>query len=144
MKRRTRFWAMFCFVVASLVLAGGVWASGLVVIVNPESGLEKLSRDEVVQYFMGRMKRMPNGAPVVTIDVQSLRSSFYQSLLGKDLAEVNAYWARLKFSGQTHPPMLLGNDASAIERVASNPDAIAYIRETQVDRRVRVVLKLEN
>lgn len=119
-------------------------ASGLVVIANPDSGLEKLSREEVVQYFMGRLKKLPAGGSVSILDVQPLRAEFYRVLLGKDVAEINAYWARLKFSGQTSPPLQLDADSAALERVARDKTAITYIDEHRVDKRVRVVLKLDH
>ena len=59
------------------------------------------------------------------------------------LYEVITYWARLKFSGQTLPPMLVLTDEAALERVARQRNAIAYINEDKVDKRVRVVLKLD-
>ena len=119
-------------------------AAGLVVIVNPDSGVEKLSREEVTRYYMGRSKKMPGGDPVSMIDVEATRASFYHALLGRDIAEINAYWARLKFSGQTYPPQMVPADAAALERVARDPNAIAYINESSVDKRVRVVLKLDH
>ena len=119
-------------------------AAGLVVIVNPDSGVEKLSREEIIQFYMGRTKKMPGGEAVAMIDVDASREAFYYALLGRDIAEINAYWARLKFSGQTQPPQLLSSDEAAVERVARQRNAIAYVDANKVDKRVRVVLKLDH
>jgi len=120
-----------------------VSANGLVVIANNESGMEHLSRTQVIQYYTGRSKSTPRGEPVTMIDVEPARARFYQALLGRDVAEIDAYWARLKFSGQTLPPMLVLSDEAAVERVARQRNAIAYVNDASVDKRVRVVLKLD-
>ena len=52
-------------------------------------------------------------------------------------------YAIRSYYGQTLPPMLLLSDEAALERVARQRNAIAYISEDKVDKRVRVVLRLE-
>jgi len=128
---------------ACLLFSLAASATGLVVIAHPEGGLVNLSRSQVIQYYTGRAKSAPGGEPVAMIDVEPARARFYQALLGRDVAEIDAYWARLKFSGQTLPPMLVLSDEAALERVARQRNAIAYINEDKVDKRVRVVLKLD-
>ncbi len=128
---------------ACLFAALSALANGLVVIAHPESGVAQLSRTQVIQYYTGRSKSMPDGEPVTMIDVEPARARFYQALLGRDVAEIDAYWARLKFSGQTLPPMLVLNDEAALDRVARQRNAIAYINENNVDKRVRVVFKVD-
>lgn len=128
---------------ACLFVSQATSATGLVVIANPESGLAELSRAQVIRYYTGRSKSMPDGQPVTMIDVEPARARFYQALLGRDVAEIDAYWARLKFSGQTLPPMLVLSDEAALDRVARRRNAIAYINEEKVDKRVRVVLRLD-
>ena len=128
---------------ACLLVSLASSATGLVVITHPESGLGQLSRTQVIQYYTGRSKTTPSGEPVAMIDVEPERARFYQSLLGRDVAEIDTYWARLKFSGQTLPPTLVSSDDAALKRVASQRNSIAYINEYKVDKRVRVVLKLD-
>lgn len=128
---------------ACLFVAFAASAAGLVVIAHPESGLDSLSRSQVIQYYTGRSKSTPGGEPLAMIDVEPARARFYQALLGRDVAEIDAYWARLKFSGQTLPPMLVLSDQAALDRVARQRNAIAYINEDKVDKRVRVVLRLD-
>ncbi len=70
------------------------------------------------------------------------RAAFYRRLVGKELADIGSYWARLVFSGQSSPPFQAPDAAAALELVATNPNAIAYVDRAAVDRRVRVVLEL--
>jgi ABC-type phosphate transport system substrate-binding protein len=119
-----------------------VVAADFVVIANPASGVDKLSKDEVVNIYMGRSKRLPSGISALPIDVVnplSEKSKFYSAMVAKELPEVNAYWARLMFSGQASPPRIAENSDEALEIVGSNKGAIAYIDRKKVDKRVKVV-----
>ncbi len=128
--------ALFC----SQVFA----ATDLVVIVNPGSGVDKMSRDEVTSIFMGRVKKLPSGITALPIDQTASgdKASFYQELINKELSEVNSYWARLIFSGQGSPPRQADNAAEVLEIVGSNKGAIGYVSRSAVDKRVKIILDL--
>lgn len=131
---------------ALLTMAPAALARGLVVIVNPASGVDKLSLDDAVNIFMGRYRKLPSGIIAFPIDIGSQtaeRKEFYSLLVNKDPAEIDAYWARLVFSGQTSPPMQVPDDKTAVQLVAGNRSAIAYVAREQVDSRVKVVLELD-
>lgn len=116
-----------------------------VVIVHPESGIQKLSRDEVINIFTGRQKRLPTGQVAVTVeqaDPVGTRARFYQLLVGKDLPDINAYWARLLYSGQAQPPRQAQSAEEVVALVAANRGAIGVVDGARVDRRVRVALDL--
>ena len=67
----------------------------LYVVVNPDSGVSQLSREEVRNIFLGRQKSLVPGVAAIPVEQQDLevRSSFYRLLVKKELAEINAYWA---------------------------------------------------
>ncbi|MBU0601005.1 MAG: hypothetical protein KKD25_01205 [Gammaproteobacteria bacterium] len=120
------------------------WAAGgLAVIVNPGSGVDSLSREEVSHLFLGRVKFLPSGVAAVVIDTGPMRESFYRALVDRGIAEINAYWARLRFSGRTTPPQVMENAAQVIDRVARERGAIGYVDSALVDRRVKAVFELE-
>lgn len=116
-----------------------------VVIVHLESGVQKLTRDEVINIFTGRQKRLPTGQVAVTVEQAEptgTRARFYQLLVGKDLPDINAYWARLLYSGQAQPPRQAQSAEEVVALVAANRGAIGVVDGARVDRRVRVVLDL--
>jgi ABC-type phosphate transport system substrate-binding protein len=130
----------------TLVLAlvsGWARAETLAVIVHPSSGVDSLSREEVSHLFLGRIKHLPSGTPAVVLDTKSLRADFYRALVNREMNEISAYWARLKFSGRTQPPEQIDDAESVLKRVAAERGAIGYIDAARVDKRVRVVLLLE-
>lgn len=125
---------------------GSAVAGDLVVIVNPASGVEQLSREQAINIFMGRYRKLPSGIVAFPIDVGSQtqqRKRFYQLLVSKELSEIDAYWARLVFSGQTSPPLQVPDERTAVQLVAGNRSAIAYVERDQVTQHVKVILELE-
>ena len=131
---------IFCGLVAFAPLA----RADLVLVANPQSGIERLTQDEVVNIYLGRYRRLTSGIvaePVDLADESELRARFYRSLVNKSLAEINAYWARLVFSGKTRPPQPVGNVEAALQYVSAKPGGLAYLERSQADRRVRIVFE---
>ena len=131
---------IFCCLIAFAPLA----RADLVLVANPKSGIEHLTQDEVVNIYLGRYRRLTSGVtaePVDLADDSELRARFYRSLVNKSLAEISAYWARLVFSGKTRPPHQLNSVEAALQHVATQPGALAYLERSQADRRVRIVFE---
>lgn len=129
-----------------LLLPAGPVSAELVVIVNARCGVAAMSRNEVINIFFGRNRQFFNGIeaqPVDMIDSHPDRARFYDALVGKSLADINAYWSRQIFSGRMH---LLPKKASAdevIKWVLSHPGGIGFVDLSKVDARVRVVYELK-
>jgi len=114
----------------------------LVVVAHPDSGIKEMTRDELINIYLGRFRRLTNGLVAEPIDApidSPLRAQFYQQLVGKNLSDINAYWARLIFSGKTRPPQSSQSVDEAVKHVANKPAALTYLPREQVDRRVRIV-----
>lgn len=127
-----------------LAVFSGEAAAELVVVANPNSGIERLSRDEVVNIFLGRLRQLPSGISAQPVDLsagQPERSTFYRLLVSKELAEINAYWARLVFSGRTVPPKQAGGIDEMIGMVADSPGGIGYVERARVNETVKVVFE---
>ena len=135
------------FALAALPLAGGACAQTLVVIVNPTIGVQHLSRREVLDIFLGRYRTFPSGTSALPIDLDvssTERKTFYVLLAHKEPADMGSYWARLTFSGKISPPFAVPDARVAIDIVANNPSAIAYVDRAiaESDRRVRIALEI--
>lgn len=131
--------------IGCLILLAPLAHADLVLVANPQSGIERLTQDEVINIYLGRYRRLASGAVAEPLDhpVDSeLRSRFYRRLVNKNLAEINAYWARLVFSGKTRPPLVVENADSILRQVASQPGALAYVERSQADARVKIVFEL--
>ena len=118
----------------------------LAVVVNVKSGVAVMTRNEVVNIFFGRYRQFFNGLeakPVDLVDSNPDRANFYQALVGKDLSEINAYWARLVFSGRLRPPVQVSSSDEVLKWVVNNPGGIGFVEMSKVAARVRVVLELK-
>ena len=129
-----------------LTAVGKLNAGNIVVIINRDNPLEKLTRHQVVDLYMGRQLVFADGTSALPLD-QAMqtreRAVFYRKLLNKRVAEINAYWARLLFTGRATPPRSMNNSEEILRTVRNNPSAIGYIDEDHLDQTVKVVFRLE-
>ena len=134
--------AIFAALVTVLAVSSAR-AGHLVVVTHSESVIHTLSREQVSRIFLGRLKLLPTGERVTVVEVGPLRERFYQKLLGRNLAEVNAYWARLQFSGRTQPPLRLASSEDALAAVLAERNVVGYIDADLLDSRAKVLFHLE-
>ncbi len=120
--------------------------SDIVVIVNSDNHLTELSQRQVVDLYMGRTSYFPNGEKLQRYDQPSnsmVRVDFYYRITQKSVAAINAYWARLTFTGRASPPRVVADDSEMLEIVEKNNDAIGYIAKEYLNDRVTVVLEIK-
>ena len=118
----------------------------IVVITHPDSALEQLSRKEIIDLYMGRVKHLPSGEKASTFDLpmdSEHRKRFYKGLTGKTIPQINAYWARLIFSGRATPPQSVDSTKEVIDTVMSNSSAIGYIDKSELVGTVKVIANVE-
>lgn len=143
---RLRF--LIALVLAGVVTGFPLLARGeLVVVVNVRSGVAAMTRNEVANIFFGRSRQFFNGLeaqPLDLADGHPDRERFYRGLVGKDTAQVDAYWSRQVFSGKTRPPPRLAGPDEVIRWVVANPGGIGFVDAARVDARVRVVYELDH
>ncbi|MFT4925782.1 MAG: hypothetical protein ACI8WB_001877 [Phenylobacterium sp.] len=121
------------------------------VVVNQDSELTALSHKQVMSLFLGRVQFLPGGSRVKTFDFpmdSAIRASFYHSLTGKNIADIDAYWARLRYSGRASPPQVLGSGEAIIKRVSEHQAGLAYLpfefADTLADNGLKAVLIMGN
>jgi hypothetical protein len=120
----------------------GMARAEVVVVVDAAAGIDHLTQDQVINIYLGRHRKLPTGITALPIDLpptDKLRAEFYRKLVDKDLSEINAYWARLYFSGKTTPPMQVNTTAELLQHVIGKVGGIGYLDKSQVDPRLRIV-----
>ena len=128
-----------------LALYGAASSAELVVVANPRSGVDRLTRDEVINIFLGRFRQLPSQVTAHPADLpasQIEKANFYRLLVDKDLGEINSYWARLVFAGRTVPPRQTTGNEDLLSFVANTPGAVGYVDRSRVDGRVKIVFEL--
>ncbi|MFA6062072.1 MAG: hypothetical protein WC736_05625 [Gallionella sp.] len=131
-----------CFVTLSPVALA---AEDVVVIVNQKIGVNKMTRDEVINIFLGRSRQLASGVTALPLDLPGTsaeRAQFYQHLTGKTMNEINAYWARLIFSGRASPPAQVRSHEEAVQMVMDNRSAVGYVSRSKVSPSVTIVFEL--
>lgn len=122
----------------------GTARADIYVIAHVNASTEQLSQQQVADLYLGRTRMLQPGDYVILLDQsndQPVRERFFRLIANMSLSQVNAYWARLSFTGRQHPPQPKANDAKVIEAVSRDPLAIGYVG-TQPGSQVRVILHL--
>lgn len=117
-------------------------ADTLVVVVSAQRSAAELSRVHLLDLYLGRTSRFPDGTPAEPIDLEpgsAAREAFYQTYLNRSQAEIRAHWSKIIFTGRGRPPRDVSDGEEMKELIAGNPRAIGYIERHLVDESVRVV-----
>ena len=146
MKTR-RVWALLLVLLTALALLdplNAVAADEAVVVIIHKDNPHAIDRNYLVAIYTGRLKGWPDGSPVFPLDQSdgtSVREAFYLHFIGRTAANMQAVWAQNIFSGKGLPPKIASPDSEMKRIVSTNRNAIGYIRASEVDDTVRVLLR---
>ncbi len=119
----------------------------LIVVVNEDSPIDEITATDLSAIYLGKTHYYPSEFRVQPLDFEKnseMRNSFYQQLVGKSSAQINAYWARLLFTGKAEPPAEYPSQTRLIEQVKNNTSAIAYIVNKGDISGLKVIYRFEN
>ncbi len=136
---------IFLFLALSGALCGNAQADFFLIVQagNPQTSL---TQKEAVDLFMSRRHAFRNGDPAFVFDLprdHPQREDFYKALTGLGLAQVNSYWSRLMFSGQSRPPQTIASEAEMLGLVRHNPNALGWVTHEPADKQIHTVLVLK-
>jgi len=117
------------------------------IVVQIGNSQPALTQKQAIDLFMGRSRAFANGEFALIFDLprdNPTRAAFYRALTGMSLAQVNSYWSRLMFSGQSMPPQALPDDATMIEIVKRNPNAVGWLAHEPTDKQLRTLLVIKD
>lgn len=137
--------AIAAMLAAALAFCTGAVRADIYVVVNATNPVQAMTRKDALNLFMGRTRAFTTADFAAPFDLprdHAVRDQFYQLLTGMGPAQVNSYWARLTFTGQTLPPRAVVDEAALAETVRRNPAAIGYLSQEPADKGLRVVLVL--
>jgi ABC-type phosphate transport system substrate-binding protein len=134
--------ASACIGLAMLVGATAAVAQ-VAAVVSTRSPVAALSSEQIVDIFLGKTSRFPDGSPAAPIDQlegSAVRDDFYQRFAGKSPAQIKAHWSKIIFTGRGQPPRQASSGAEVKSLVVANPGSIGYIEQRLVDGSVKVLL----
>jgi ABC-type phosphate transport system substrate-binding protein len=118
-------------------------AADVVAVVSAKNPVATLSKNQVMDIFLGKASRFPDGSPAVPIDQiegSEARDEFYATFAGKSPAQLKAHWSKIIFTGRGQPPMAVPNSIEVKKHVVETPNTIGYIEKSLVDGSVKVLL----
>lgn len=114
----------------------------VVAIVSVSSPINSLGKNEIVDVFLGKKLRLPDGQQVVPVDQEEgtrARAEFYEKYANKSAPQLKAHWSKAVFTGRGKPPRTVADDGGLKKLLANNPHAIGYIDRSQVDNTIRIL-----
>ncbi|QIR14404.1 phosphate ABC transporter substrate-binding protein [Shewanella aestuarii] len=112
-------------------------SAGVVVIGNPAAA--DMSLADAKKAFLGK-----GNSSLVVYELDegnATRTEFHSAVTGKSDSQLKAFWSKQVFTGKGNPPATVSSAAAMKSAVASNPSAIGYIDEADLDASVKVILK---
>ncbi|ARP40494.1 hypothetical protein [Vibrio syngnathi] len=128
---------------ASLLLVNPAHAADDYAIFSLDSEFEALSINKARKLYRGKTKRL-NGKRIELSDWPENsveREKFYQLLLGKNAAQMNAHWAGLSFSGKARYPREIktASTDSLVDWLNDKPNRIGYSPLSSVPENANVL-----
>lgn len=113
------------------------------VIVHDDTGIDRLSKKQVADLFLGRSTGK-SGIKVKPVDLKdkAIKSRFYKAVAGMSRHRVRAYWARRVFTGKGRPPASISLE-EVPAYMAANRGVITYIPENHVPENTKTVNTLQ-
>lgn len=116
------------------------WADGVVVL-NSGVMVDRLTREQVADIFLGRTNFLPNMekiVPLEDLETTAAYRDFHANVTRKNLTQLNAHWAKMVFAGRASPPQELNAEA-AKKLVETSRVYIAYIDRSQVTTKMKII-----
>lgn len=114
----------------------------IMVIAHKSLSVDSISIKQAKKLWLGRLKKL-GGTRVKVIDQTTGNKAFetfYASVIKKKPSQLEAYWAKIAFTGKGYPPKQLKDDAAVINWVANNPSALGYVDSSAVNDTVKPLL----
>lgn len=138
---RSRRCLFFLLSLAILLISPSSFAAD--VIVHPSVSEKELARYVVRAVFGMRVLKWPNGVPIrvfVLDDTTALHIEFAKEVLDVYPYQLRQAWDRLIYSGTGQAPTQVSSEAEMVNRVATTPGAIGYVKNGKASEDVRILL----
>jgi ABC-type phosphate transport system substrate-binding protein len=128
-----------------MALTMAVWpatAADFKVIVNASNERRQISKKELANIFLKKIKAWEDGSPIVVVEqelTRPVRAGFTSAVHGKSLSAIKSFWWQQVFSGRDVPPVEKPSDREIVAFVKGNPGAIGYIDAASDSSGVKVI-----
>ncbi|MEF2481785.1 hypothetical protein [Vibrio mimicus] len=99
----------------------------LYVVASSQSPLMAIDRQELSALYLGRNRVVGNTYINQVLDrTGEVRQRFFLQVTNMQESQVNAYWAKLKFSGRLRAPESIQDEQEMVTKLEANPFSIGY------------------
>ena len=127
-----------------IACASGTARADVVAVVSNKSPVTSLSKGQVIDIFLGKASRFPDGSEAVPVDQQEgspVRDEFYTAFAHFSAAQLKAYWAKIIFTGRGQPPRTAAGPREIRKLLAADPHVVAYVERSAVDNSMKIVVQ---
>ena len=127
-----------------LLFVANVACADIYIVVHQNSPIQSVDIEEIADVYLGRRKSLGDLYIDQVLDrTGEERRRFFESTTHMRISQVNAYWAKLKFSGRMRAPEGIASRVQLVEKLKQNPQAIGYMLEKPPNNSgIRVVLHI--
>jgi ABC-type phosphate transport system substrate-binding protein len=118
----------------------------IAVIVNKSNSVSKIAPGSLKEMYMLSTSKWSDGKNITILDSRekSLQAKFYGFIGVSDVMNLKKQWMRVQLSGEGKAPTIVDDAQDMIDKVASIPGAIGYIRLSEVKgNEVKVIAKID-
>lgn len=134
--------AILCFVLFSLVVSESDASEHYEVIISPDVKQEAVTANVLRAIFSMRLKTWSDGKLIrvyVLPDDHELHQIFSKETLNVFPYQLRATWDRLVFSGTGQAPTTVSSNEEMLQKIASTPGSIGYLKTTFINDDVHVL-----
>ena len=113
------------------------------VIVNKSVGQSSISATLLTNIYSLTLTKWADGSKIVVLDNTSDAKTDFYSSLGKDQLSLKKEWLKKQLTGEAKAPETLGSDSDVVNKVASTPGAVGFVKSSSVTPNVKVLLEIK-
>ncbi len=111
------------------------FSAELYVVASSQSPLLTVDKQELSSLYLGRNRVIGDTYINQVLDRSGeVRQRFFLQITNMQESQVNAYWAKLKFSGRLRAPESILSEQELAEKLEANPFSIGYTDQAPEDR----------
>lgn len=114
------------------------------IVVNEQSQIEQISQEQIAALYLGRKRTMESQKIIILERGDQERSVFFNRIINMSLSQVNAYWAKLRFSGRVRMPEQVATDDELFARLKRNSAMLGYSMRPPTIAGVKVILTIKD
>ena len=128
-------------VMIPLAVAGQAAPQEIDIIVNGSNNIKTLSKNELRQIFLGKIRVWPSGdeIEIATNVEEEGRLKEFTRLIESTVLKFSRDWVRISLSGDAPPPVEVDSDDEMINFVSRKKGAIGFIGSAVSSDKVRIV-----